>query len=53
MEEAGKALNALGKGLKLFLKVLLYLFWGLSRVTEVILSEINKLLKRILEDRKK
>jgi hypothetical protein len=52
MEKQGYAINAIGAFLKTTFKLFLYIIWGMSRVAEVILSELNILLKRILEQKK-
>jgi hypothetical protein len=49
VENQGQAIKATGNIIKLMFKAFLYLLWGISRVTEVLLSETNKLLKRVLE----
>jgi hypothetical protein len=53
MEDAGHIINGIGKFLRGLGKIFLYLLWGLSRIAETILSELNRLLKRILEERKR
>jgi hypothetical protein len=52
MEKQGQAINATGKVTGSLLKVTLYLLWGASRILEVTLSELNKFLKRVLEQRR-
>lgn len=52
METQGHVIKTIGTMLKGLLKLALYLLWGASRITEVFLSELNKLLKRILEKKK-
>jgi len=53
MEEIGNIVKSLGKLLKVFLKMAMYIFWGLSRVVETVLHETNALLKKVLEDSKR
>ena len=49
MERRGRIIHAIGKTAKFLLLAALYLLWGVSRLCEVFLSELNKLLRLLLE----
>jgi hypothetical protein len=53
MEQRGRIINGILKVTKFLLIAALYLLWGASRLCEVLLSELNKLLSRILEGKSK
>ncbi|MBS1595561.1 MAG: hypothetical protein JST90_14690 [Bacteroidetes bacterium] len=52
MEKTGKLIRILLGAAAIAAKVAIYIFWGASRLVEVILSETNRLLKRVLEQKK-